>query len=114
VLIGISFDELKKDRNKFAAIFVGLLGVVQIFVGIALITAGGPFMTLFGQGLVFGGMGDAIGLIESIATGMPIDLGGYLKGKAIGLAINLIVASILFAFQIPGSSPCGIQSQSCT
>ena len=86
--------EEEDDDDWFGSFFTGLLGIGHILAGLVMISTGGTFAPLFGSSLLMQGLGDVMTSLESIATDQSIDLDIYLKGKVIGLAINLLTTSI--------------------
>jgi preprotein translocase subunit SecA/LysM repeat protein len=90
----IELYELQEDDDWFGTIFSAVFGIAQILIGVALFPIGGPFVTAFAYGLIAGGISDILSSMISVIQGIPIDLDGYLRSKAIGLAINVITAGI--------------------
>ena len=102
-LIEVEIYELQEeDEDWFGTVFSTILGVAQIFVGLAVIAMGGVFVTSFGMSLVLGGIGDLISSAIGVTSGKPIDLEGYLHSKGISIGISLATAGLMgFASTIP-------------
>ena len=95
VIIEVETYQLEEEEEDWSGtIFSAVFGFIQVAFGLAFIAASGPFTTLLGTGFVMQGIGDVISTIVSVATNQPIPVEEYFKAKAIGIAINLAIASI--------------------
>ena len=95
VIIEVETYQLEEEEEDWSGtIFSAVFGFIQVAFGLAFIAASGPFTTLLGTGFVMQGIGDVISTIASVATNQPIPVEEYFKAKAIGIAINLAIASI--------------------
>lgn len=95
-LFEIGSYTLKEEKQDWLGVLVtGIMIGVQIGLSVATGGASTVFMNVFSKGLMVGAIGDIFSLGMSIYKGIPIDLNGYFKGKAIGLATTVITAGIL-------------------
>lgn len=96
ILLKTEVYKLEKERkNWLGTIFSAVMGVVFICIGVLLAPIGGVFISVFATSLVAKGIGDIISSIMSVATGVPIDIGSYLKSAAISIGIAIVTAGVL-------------------
>jgi hypothetical protein len=101
------YDLKEPKKHWWKTALVGVLGVLQIVAGIALMGVGGSlFLNMVGMGMAFSGIGDVLSSIQSFASKTPIDLEFYLKAKAMSYAITITLAGIGAAFD--GSKVAGL------
>ncbi|MBN9565860.1 MAG: hypothetical protein J0G29_07215, partial [Alphaproteobacteria bacterium] len=90
--------EPKNDGNWFGSIFSMVIGVAQIFMGVAVAAITGPFAASFGVGMIIEGVSDIFTSVKSFVTGKAIEFKNFLQEKGISYAVNLISSGITSAF----------------
>jgi hypothetical protein len=101
-VLDLGYRDLYEEKDWTGTVFSALLGVGQIFAGIAIMSVGGVFATSFGFSLISQGIGDIISAGMSVAKGMPLDFGNYLNSKGMSMGIALATAGTLhFLSSVP-------------
>ena len=90
-----------KPKNWWGTIISGILGVVQIAVGISITMATGGALGNFGIGMAASGVMDIYNSIESVINNAPIDLDQYFKSKTIEYAVRIGTLGIDVASSTP-------------
>jgi len=73
-----------------AVLFLAFMAAVQIIAGALIIVCSAGALTTVGTGLISEGIADVLEMI-SVAITREFDMGAYLKGKAVSLAVSLAV-----------------------
>lgn len=81
-------------KDYLSGTLVAIAGIAQVVVGAIIATVSAGFAAEFGVSLAVGGVTDIITGVRAAMKGQEIDLGSWIKGKGIEIAVALAMAGI--------------------